>query len=154
MQTKPNLVQVEFFLPEGSSALKQTVRFFDWYNDLTLLALKIELLEAKKTYYLHCFESAKGYVRRRLYRFLCRRLDLQLATLAGRKIKLARKRLLEVSSVGGFAVEQNDRHFRPVRPYELPGVLEAVKDIRGVWLFVFGPNDLCADKNYAVASAM
>lgn len=154
MQARPNLVQAEFFLPVGSLTLKQTVRFFDWQNDLTLLALKIELLESKKSYYLRRFGYANGRLQKEFFRFMCARIDRQLIGLTEIKIEMTHQRLLEAQENSHFAVEQNDRRFRPARPNDFPGVLKAVENVRGVWLFVFDHNDLCADKNVSIASAM
>ena len=154
MQAKPNLVQAEFFLPVGSLTLKQTVRFFDWQNDLTLLALKIELLEAKKSYYLQRFGYANKWLQKKFFRLMCTHIDKQLIRLTETKIELAHQRLLEAGKDGSFAVEQNDRRFRPARPNDFPGILKAIENVRGVWLFVFAHNDLCADKNASIASAM
>lgn len=154
MQARPNVVQAEFFLPVGSLTLKRTVRFFDQQNNLTLLALKIELLESKKLYYLHRFGYANGWLQKRFFRFMCARTDRQLIRLAEIKIELAHQRLLEVGEDNSFAVKQGDRHFRPAQPNDFPGILKTVENVRGVCLFVFAHNDLCADKNVSIASAM
>lgn len=52
------------------------------------------------------------------------------------------------------SIEMEDHHFRSVRDDEVYDLRVSVSRAKGVWMFVFAPNDLCSDTNKLVASAV
>ena len=163
MLNRSSLVQAEFFLPEGSLKFKQTVRFFDYEEKLAILALQIEMLEAKRSFYLHRFYRAinregvlfENWLEKKYCAFVCDCLAQKLCKLTERKLKLALDGFYEAPQNGGVAVEKIDHTFRPALSDELQGLFKAVENARGVWLFVFSHAELCAsEKLVSVAAAM
>ena len=163
MVEKPSLVQAEFLLPTGSLKRAEVVRFFDRDEELAVLALQVEMLEAKRSFYLHRFYRVidregiffKNWLEKKYCAFMCDRLAQKLCKLTERKLELALKFFYGAPQNGGVAIEKTDRTFRPALSDEIKGLLKAVESARGVWLFVFGHEELCADKKLlSVASAM
>lgn len=147
---------LEFVLQEGEakSGIKTVVRFYDESGALTRIARKAAELSSKNRALLNDFVKA-GSLRRWW-------LDLQSCRLAGQSIALKEQvKLLAAEQLRkaviasrDVAVERSDHAFRPMRREEAHELIVAAEKAKGVWLFVFKPNDLLADKNTAVAHVM
>ncbi len=148
-----NFVQVEF--KNEHSACIAVIRFYD--DDRGSITAEVK----------HYNEMEK--VHEELVRLVIRSgglwrwfLDISARRVAGKKQKarevhkrLVLKRLWEIAwDPQSIAVEKRDHHFRFVREDEKHEILEAVGKGKGLWIFVFEPNDLLADSNKLVASAM
>ncbi|MGH2506305.1 MAG: hypothetical protein ACREGH_01530 [Minisyncoccia bacterium] len=139
---------------ESRSGIKTVVRFFDESGKLTKLALKSEQLNKKDRQVLHDFINAKG-----LWRWW---LNRQNRRLAGQSLVLKEKaRLLGVEELRlairksrEVAVERPDHSFRLARKDESHELIESAQNSKGVWLFVFRPNNLLSDTNVSVVCAM
>ena len=142
---------------EVGSGIKTTARFFDSEDGmLTHLVQKIETLENVYTHTLDLLGTSPPYTFRRW--FLGRRL---------RKIGRQKRRASEyvqrfsiktflavLKAASPVAVESLDRSFRPMKNDERHDVIEKAITAKSLWLFIFEPNDLCADKNKSVAHLM
>jgi hypothetical protein len=53
-----------------------------------------------------------------------------------------------------IAVECGDHSFRPIEDNELYDIKTAISRATGAWLFIFAPNELCADRNEIIAAAL
>lgn len=155
---EPNVVQVEFFLPYTA---KQAFRFFDTDEALTLLSLRIEMREALRHYYLYLFEMAiqkkswlRNWFQKRYLRALLKNSSNGLLQLHEKKIELSLARTIKAIQSGSAVIEQRNGTFRPIHKGEIPRWIKLLKETQGVWVFVFRHNDLRAQKNVAVASAM
>jgi hypothetical protein len=154
MSEQQNVVQAEFFLESSSeiTEIKRVVRFFDQDHRLTLLALKVEMIEAKKRFYLHRLYRAVDsgrylWFEKKRASFICKYLDSKLHRLKERMHFLMFEILKDVVERGALAIEREDRTFRPVLNKELGSLFETLLcKSRGLWLFVFSHTELCADK--------
>ncbi len=175
----PNIVQAEFFhvggkntslgglfkecgervaedLPlilqgvEPRSQIKTVVRFFDRDGSITAFARRFEQTEQR----FDALLSASGW-RRRWLNFRSRRWAGNILALKEQAANLAAQELeASIQASDQVAVECLDNSFRPARKDELHELCEAARRATGVWLFVFEPNDLLADKNESVARVM
>jgi|SRR3989338_1915953 len=169
---RPNIVQAEFFLVDigdgtlehllrecadrraTGSAVKLTVRFFDEEWTLTSLALEMQRLEEEQRKNLESFMQA-GWFRRRFHSRRSQRLaGERLARWKFQRWMTVQQLSTAVRTSKPVAIEQSDHHFRLAREDELHELLESAERSGKVWLFIFAYNDLCADSNKFVASAM
>lgn len=170
-----NIIQAEFFHVGGAgkiesledfvsgclerategSRLKTVVRFYD--DDSGRITAQVK-------HYNEMEKVHEGLVRLvirsgGLWRWF---LDISARRVAGKKRKagevhkrLVLNRMREIAQdPQSVAVEKRDHHFRFVREDEKHEILEAVGRGKSLWIFVFEPNDLLADSNKIVASAM
>lgn len=139
---------------EARSGIKTVVRFIDSDDTLTNIALRAEALERRDREIMKSFQSTSG-LRRWWLNTQSRRLARKIILLKDRaraqSVKLLRKAIRLSYHV---ALERPDRSFRLIRKDEAHELLEAATKARSVWIFVFRPNDLLADKNRMIACAM
>lgn len=170
-----NIIQAEFFLVsvckpgqtlEGlmrqcaerqaeGMPIKAVVRFYDRDDRVTAQVQRYAELSSKHEELVSTFSKTKH----KLWRWV---LDVTVGDIACMRAKAkdmclqrARKCLREaVRGAEPVAVETRSHHFRDLRDNEKHELLESVERSSSAWLFVFEPNDLLADSNKLVASAM
>ena len=169
---RPHIVQAEFFLVDigngtlehllrecgdrraTGSPIKLTVRFFDEEWALTSLALEMQRLKEEQRKNFESFMQA-GWFRRKFYSRCGQRLaGEKLAQWKFQRWMTVQQLTMAVRTSKPVAIEQSDHHFRLARENELHELLESAERSGKVWLFIFAYNDLCADSNQLVASAM
>lgn len=139
---------------EPYSRIKTVVRFFDESGVLTNLALKAERLKKQDKELLDNFVRASG-LRRWFLDRRSRRLAAQTLTLREDARVLAADQLCKtLQARREIAVERSDHSFRIAKKDETHELAESAHRSKGVWLFVFQPNNLLADTNTSVASLM
>jgi hypothetical protein len=175
MNPKYNIVQAEFFhvrgdsleeliqdcnqriaenLPlklqgnEVTSGIKTVVRFFDQKNRCTSIVRKATKFQRRKHRLTASLLAGKySWFAHNRYN----RLQEKLMSLKARARDVVQRELSKtVRSYGAVAIERWDHSFRLLRSPEAHEVIERIQQARGVWLFVFKPNDLCADVNQSV----
>ncbi len=136
------------------SGIKTTVRFLDRSGGLTKLAKRSEALKRKRAALHYRFPKLTG-IRRSCANIRSRHLEGKARRLRAEVHSVSIRELLSALMIGQtVAVEQPDRTFRLVRRDETYELMEAVARSQTAWLFVFAPNDLFADENVLIASAM
>ena len=145
-----NVVQAEFFTKKG----KIVVRFFDFSGYITDFVA--DLARAKE---VHDKAVRRYFTAGRYHRIF---LNIGIRAL-GRVIRSDEKRRRAVV-VGGFeiaddlsheiAIECSDHSFRRMRWDEMGTVRSAMEQATLVYIFVFEPNGLYADKNKRVAEVL
>ncbi|TSC69557.1 MAG: hypothetical protein G01um101456_116 [Parcubacteria group bacterium Gr01-1014_56] len=167
-----NIVQTEFFHVGGGrvtldevfeeigtrlidqSPIKTTVRFYDPDGSLTNLVSKLEQAEKHRRALEKAFFEAKSWWRRKLLDYRARRLVGKVMAMKRKVIRLAIKKLhTVVGHADQVALELHDHRFRHMQPNEAHELLESISNVSNMWIFVFKPNDLLADKHSAVAHA-
>ena len=139
---------------EPSFGIKTVLRFEDITGELTALVLRAKILTKVHAKIWKEFETA-GRLRRWYLGRRNRRLTAKIDILKeGCKLRALLHLYKARESGHAIAVERYDHTFRFARKEELHELLDAAASSSSVWLFVFEPNDLLADKNKIVASAM
>lgn len=141
---------------ETGTGIKIAVRFFDQDNQLTDLTKKLQSLEDHYTATLDVLGTSAPNTWRRWYLGWClRRIGKQKSALSEkveREAVAACVASLQLREL--FAVEQMDRSYRAIKPEERHDFQEKAQGAKRVWLFIFEPNDLYADKNKLVATML
>lgn len=137
-----------------SSRLKTVVRFYDYTNVLTSLALESKRLRDIDTIFSGEYKVAsipgQVLISRCIQDNAKVRLMLARATLRNAVIELRNS----IKVLREIAIEKSDHTFRSAQKDELHEIVEAATGSHAVWLFVFEPNDLLSLTNKSVASAM
>ncbi|MBI3571918.1 hypothetical protein HY091_00065 [Candidatus Kaiserbacteria bacterium] len=151
-ENKLNIVQAEFFPPQG--VRKTSIRFFDEHGLITKLVLDFSHAE-------NIYEQACAELKACLAGHAAESAGVDAAN-SSRKMSALREQAksLVVGQLGAIvkgskqvAVEESySAPLRMAKPEELPDLLQTAKNARAVWLFVFKPNDLLADKNESIGS--
>lgn len=142
---------------EWRSGVKTVVRFYDDTKELTRLAHSIVALKKE---FEKAIEQAEPYswfaVLWALYFGSKRsRLARKLADTQEKARRITATRLYEALASGRpVALERVDHSFRPVRFDETHELTVSAARSKAVWLFIFTSNDLYADENTIVVSAM
>ena len=137
---------------EVSSGVKIVVRFYD--DDGTITALVQEAACMRKSHDLlfEAFPSA-GWFRRRWIDRRTSQLAAKILEAKDEALALATHQLtFAVQASRPIGVERADYSFRPMKAEEARELCEKAVVAKGVWLFIFEPNDLLADSNKMVAS--
>lgn len=169
-----NIVQLEFFLHKAQdiagiyaealarfrddARIKRVVRIIDIDDEITAQAMEaVAQKGAFEAYLLYeCRESRVAWFWHRLRMSRRRRkLGQKCAQARARLIETSLDRLENAANNGeGVAVEEDTcAPLRFARDNELYGLLEAARRARGVWVFVFEPNDILADSNKLICWA-
>ena len=152
MQGQANIVQAEFFYTR--SRLKSAVRFFDHSGRLTRFAERMQYYQRLRFRLVKKLPEESG-LRKKFNAWMIRRLSNKLVDMPVLALHLVRYELeAMLYDERELAVEQVDRSFRLARRNEIPEVLMDVEYSSGAWLFVFKPNDLCANPVEGIAAAM
>lgn len=139
---------------ESYSSIKTVVRFFDRNGSVTRLTQKFERMNQRKEAVFKASMSANGLkqvwlnFQSRYYVNKAYSLRKQAEHLAVQEFITAIRKLNEI------AVECVDHSFRHARSNEIHDLCERAQMATGIWLFIFKPNDLLADKNELVARVM
>jgi len=141
---------------ETGTGIKTALRFFDQDNHLTVLTKKLQSMEDLYTSILESLGTTSPNSWHRWY------FGMQLRKFAKQKSALSEKVeqaaiaacIASLQSNKPFGVERMDRSYRTIKPEERHNFQEKVQGAKGVWLFIFEPNDLCADKNKLVTTMM
>lgn len=140
---------------ETNAGIKTAVRFFDQEDRLTTLTKRFEMVTGRCTAIHDRIDASPTKVGRWFLQRRLRRLYL---------FKLALRRQIEQVVITScitvlqtnepFGVERADRSFRAIKSEERYELKEKVRESKGVWLFIFKPNYLFANKNEIIVSMM
>lgn len=151
--------RVEEYLPmaqydDRGPQIKTVVRIYDdSSNTVTRLVQHIEAFQAKKNALLFSVENG-------IYSTWCK--SVKINALQG-KIDKAKQKVLEYYSrylteaftqYRALAIEILDHSFRAVERDEHVELFQALRMQKDLWMFVFNPNDLLADKNEMITHFM
>jgi hypothetical protein len=176
MATPRNIAQAEFFhvgkdasresledvmdemaerLAEGAP-LKTVVRFYDEDNSLTRFTQDASALNVKKEEaYKISWDAFKNPLTKLVLSARYRRVARKVRESRSESLELARAKLTTaVKARRPVAIECDDHSFRLADNNELHELINSAQFATGVWLFMFEPNNLLADKNEIVASFM
>lgn len=136
---------------ENDPHIKTVIRFFDKEGILTQAVIEAEEMRKHDEELSNHVSRSWGPVRWLLGMWLHlieRKIavidnDLRVATTLGCATIILSKETV--------AVEKFDHSFRVVRPEERYDLLQSVCASTSVWVFVFEPNDMLADKNEMIA---
>lgn len=164
MSDTPNIVQAEFFHEYGPR-LKTVVRFFDQHGRLTAHALQAEQLQAReRSLSFQLMRKGPADIPRwSLMRLMHNMTNKMHQKTVGEQIAHKEQALFLTITCLASAVQSGE--VVALRSVEHNGFCLADRDEQvhavksacrgvGVWLFIFEPNDLCADSNEMVASMM
>lgn len=140
---------------EASSGIKTCVRFYDLDGTVTPRVQNTQRLEEAYTETLEILgESKPGSFHRWWFGGRLRRLHTKKELAKAQATTcVVRAFFYALKMKGPVAVERNDHSFRPMHGNEAHELAEAAANSKGVWLFVFRPNDLLSDTNTSVAHA-
>jgi hypothetical protein len=141
---------------EANPGIKTALRFYENYNDLTMAAIEVERLKQHHDVILKQYQDSsvskwqKWNLRNQL-----RKLNRQWSTLRANTCEVARLSCVSaLLSKQPVATERADRSFRLARPEELHELQEMALKAKGIWLFIFEPNNLLASANKRIVSLM
>ena len=147
----PNIVQAELFHKGVKSAV---IRFSDYSGEFTKLAVVYQRHRARSSDMLKQLFASQG-VKRWWYSGRYRSVSRKARTVKEKVVPLLEKRLAVATERRSVtAVEMSDYSFRNAQQHELEDVKSRAYACSDCWIFVFKPNDLCADKNVGVAYIM
>ncbi len=139
---------------ETNSRIKTVVRFFDSDGSMTAFAREFEEANRRKEAAFAGFMEA-GNWKREWMNLRSRRLAGKILALKGQAAKRAAQALKAGARLPNqIAVERQDHSFRLARKDELHELCEAAQRATSVWLFIFEPNNLLAERNEPVANVM
>lgn len=168
----PNIIQAEFFhVGRGAESLDQVigecaervldgspiktgVRFYDTQGDLTSKILKYASLDNWCGELEKKIPDASGLWRAVLVRahrhYFKKYLKVKKSflLLAIERVKMAALTSEEI------ALEQFDHSFKEMPSDEMHEVLERIEKAKGVWIFLFKPNDLLSDTQASISAVM
>ena len=136
------------------TGIKICVRFYDQAGSLTERVSKLESLDDRiEQTFTRFLES--GGPRSLWSQFRCWQLTRRkCAALVALKDALLEHLKDAVRTGLPVAIEATGHAFRPLERDESHETIEAVRKSHGLWVFVFKPNDLCADKNEIITSVL
>ncbi len=178
----PNIVQAEFFLVGGKDVetiealieqcservvdglvlihkgealdanIKKVVRFFDEDGSITAFVKAHKVTKEGLNATLEATANAKGLYRVWQWFWADRWSEKNYSQRLKMLPFVTQKCRDVVVTRGSIAVQRADRSFRFIRGDEVRELFETIGKATGVWLFIFEPNDLLAEKNTGVAS--
>lgn len=172
----PNIIQAEFFHVGGLDAphldvligecktriadgarIKTTVRFYDTDGSITSKAVSVSREDERLRKMVAGYTKANGWKRVFIGTVCIFALKKRIRSREqnGKVLSYIQLKLLETLRTSGqICVERHDRSFRPMRKDEAYDLATAIAKAKNVWIFVFSPNELCADKNTLIAQVM
>lgn len=146
----PTIVQAEMFTKNG----KVVVRFHDYTGELTALAEKYQHYNKRESQLCKLVTDSKGIVQW-WYGKKHRRLSHKLHKIKDQGSLLLEKYLADIAvDRHTLAMQMKDFSFREMYFDQVHQEGIKIYSWLDYWLFVFAPNDLCADKNIGVATIM
>ena len=134
--------------------IKEGVRFYD--NDGVVVQAIRNLREATKALNKLRFADRSSGILTRMWersRLNSAHTRHEIRKEQARLIAIQRLRHL-ARTTKEIAIERGAHEYTMAKPDELHELVEAVAKSENAWFFVFEPNDLTADKNMPVTSAM
>lgn len=141
---------------EANPGIKTTLRFYEDGDRLTMAASEIERLKRHHDAILNQYQdSSVGKWRKWNLKNQLQKVNARWSALREDTGEAARSSCISaILSRRPVAIERADRSFRLARPEELHELQEMALQAKGVWFFIFEPNDLLASVNKRVTSLM
>jgi hypothetical protein len=133
--------------------IKTVVRIYDETNVLTEHVHEIaRLTEIRKAICEEC--SHVGAIRARWLSFKERRVRKKAGKVSSALFKQVMIQIrIAITGSREIGIERFDNTFRSMQPNEAHELIEASRKASGVWIFIFKPNALLADKNEPITHA-
>jgi len=140
---------------ETQFGIKTVVRFFDVGGSITAFAQQFGQMNQQYINKQAALLEATSWWKLRWLDLYSHSLAGRILVLKERGVRLAVQKLNDaVRSQSKVALELSDHSYRFLRDNEVYELGEAAYNASGVWLFVFEPNNLLAEKNKLVAYVM